>query len=525
MGDDSHAEGRLVSLALAATAVGVALAALPAAGAAGVPGAASASDVQTPPDADVYAVTQGGNCVEVTPFGDDARSVSDFYEYGLHTGLYSSQGTRELQSYDESQLLLYDGSEGGSVVFIHGAAGSETGGSVATVRMSGLPSGGEWAVRDDNYTNRMDNFTHEGSTARADWWWERNRTDGGAFRGLERGAYGEITIEPAFNRDAPYATLDTSATIDDWLLRSADGRTVRLAMDRPVTIRPGRCDDASVQVARNDTERYDATVRNAPAADETTFDPSIASDRGAALDGVSVGHGDADWFRFGLNRTNATAAADAPLPADPLLTVAPEGPTADNAGDVAYAFSVARDRFEEVDRSVGDVALFQYRDGEWRRLDHRTERDGDAVRFRTADANESGPVAVGLLRPSIRVTNLSLSPTEVDPHEDVSVTATVANDGEGNGTREVRLSMFGQTVDRQQVRVPPGETRTVTFSRAVESPGTYDVAVGDAEQELVVEGDGGGDGTFAADGAVPPTLLVGAVLSLLVAAVVGLRAG
>lgn len=530
MGGDGIAVGQLVSLALVALAVGSALAAVPAAGAADHAGAGSPADVQerdAPPDVETYAVTQGGNCVEVTPFGDGTETVSEFYEYGLHTGMYSSQGTRPYQDYDESQLFLYDGSEGGSVVFVHGEAGSELGGGVATMRLSGVPMAGEWAVRDDNYSTRMDNFTHDGTSARADWWWDSNRTDGGAFRGLERGDYEAITLDPAFNQNAPYATLDTRPTIDDWVLRSADGETVQLAMNRPVTIRPGTCSGASIHVTANDTDRYGATVRNAPAADGTAFNASVSADAGVSVDRITVDHGDASWFRVGLNRTNASAVADASPPAEPLLVVEPESPELADGGldGVEYVASVDADRIEAQDARPGDLAVFQHRDGEWQRLDHRVERrDGD-LRLRTEDAESDGPVAVGRLRPSIRVTDVSLSSDAVSPGEDVEITATVANVGEGNGTHEVRLTMFDQTVDRRSVQVPPGEERSVAFTRSVESPGTYTVAVDDAEADLVIEGDGDDDGAFASGGSAPPALVVGAVLSLLVAVVVGYRSG
>jgi len=528
MGGSSHADDRLASLALAAIAVAGALAALPAAGAAGAFGPADIQERDAPPDVDTYAVTQGGNCVEVTPFGDDTGNVERFYEYGLHAGLYSSQGTREYQEFDESQLFLYDGRDGGSLVFVHGEAGSgiDVGGGVATMRLSGVSPAGEWAVRDDNYTTRRDNFTHDGRSAHADWWWGSNRTDGGAFRGLERGDYGAITVDPAFNQAAPYWTLDTPTTITDWVLRSADGRTVRLSKTTPVTIRPGTCRGASTQVTANGTDGFAATVRNAPAANETTFRTALSAD-GVGVERVAVDHGDGSWFQFGMNRTNASAAADAPLPADPLLTVAPESEAlADGDLDgVEYAVSVDRDRLDDRSARPGDLALFQHREGEWQRLGHDVERrDGDVL-LRTADAEGTGPVAVATLRPAVRVTGVSLSPATAAPGERVEITATVRNDGAGNGTYEAGLSMFGRTVDRRSVRVPPGAERNVTFTRTVASPGTYTVGVADAEAELVVEGGDGEAADRSSEGSIPLTLLVGGLLALLVAAVVGYRSG
>lgn len=542
MGGHSLADGRLVSLALVALLSAAAVAAAPAAatGTAAPTAAADTTDATaassavqengTEGDVDRYAVTQGGNCVEVVPFGDGEERVERFYRYGLHWGQYSAQGEeiRPLQEWDESQLLVHDGSRGASLVFVHGETGSERQGGVASVTLSGVPPESEWAVRDDNYTHRTDNYSVDGRTAHADWFWGHNRTDGGALRGLESGNYESITVDPGFNVDSHHANLNAPLTVDSWRLRSGDGRSVTLAMDEPVSIRPGSCDDVAVQVAEDDGDRFNATVRNVVANDTVALNTSAALEiDGVRVDSVTVDHpGDAEWYRFGVHASNETPAPDGVSPDRPLLYAEPRSTLPEeDVEDVQYEFSVDGATLDDRDIDPREIAVYQYRDGEWVRLHHLNNRYGDDWAFRTTDAEGSGPVVLVEQQPDIAVRNVTLSESSIRAGDEVEITATVVNEGNGNGTEQVDLTMFGQPVDRASVSVPPGESQTVTFTRTVESPGTYTVAVGDAEAELSVEGDGGNavDDT-ASSGSVPTALVAGAVVAVAVVAGIGYRA-
>jgi hypothetical protein len=210
-----------------------------------------------PPAADgsTYAVEQGSRCAEVTPF-EGTANASAFYDYRSHEteppGAYSSYGTTEYQRSQRSQLLLYDGAHGTSLVFLHDKLGDQEGGGAVTVNVSGLPLSGTWVVEDDSYTYRDDNFNHSGSTSEIDWMWMDNRSDGAVFRGLADGNYDAITVDPAFGEESwayqernetwPWATDDIVA----WEVRSADGSAdgtvvMDLSKDQPVSIRQGSC--------------------------------------------------------------------------------------------------------------------------------------------------------------------------------------------------------------------------------------------------------------------------------------------
>ncbi|WP_137286964.1 PKD domain-containing protein [Halorussus salinisoli] len=192
-----------------------------------------------------FVVEQGNQCYEVSPLRGNEDVVS-FYDYrtigDAPRGLYSSYMPSQLQREDTSRLFLYEGPDGVSLVMIHNANGGDDGdGSAATFRFRGLPSGGSWAVQDDDYGGQDDRFSRN----RIDWTWYGDRTDGGAFRGLDRDGT-EVTVVPAFDEQA--------ALYDGPVPRSGDTRAwqfltgsvgnpdaVGLDMNAPVTIRTGHC--------------------------------------------------------------------------------------------------------------------------------------------------------------------------------------------------------------------------------------------------------------------------------------------
>ncbi len=85
------------------------------------------------------------------------------------------------------------------------------------------------------------------------------------------------------------------------------------------------------------------------------------------------------------------------------------------------------------------------------------------------------------------VKKTTLSDTEIEAGESVDVKAIVENVGDVSGTFTAELIVDGEVVDEQDVDVDAGESETVTFTRAFDSPGAYSIAVNDASAgELVV---------------------------------------
>jgi hypothetical protein len=211
--------------------------ATPASAAAAEPGPPSAqvtsaaSAVQAEENA-TFAVRQGDACAEITPLGDGTRSVEAFYDY-RGPPISSSLGTRALQIDGVSQLFVYDGSEGTSLVLFHDRYETTPATETATVvfELSNLSAGGEWLRTGDTHEGSQDSFSSSGGAARVEWVWTTNRTDGALFRGLGEGA---IRVEPDFG--------GAEGTIRAWGVRTGeDDRLIGLDRTEPITIERGLC--------------------------------------------------------------------------------------------------------------------------------------------------------------------------------------------------------------------------------------------------------------------------------------------
>lgn len=242
-----------------------------------VPGSAVAQENAT------FIVQQGDTCTEVTPLGDGSQTVEEFYDYTVldDQANYSSLGTTDIQENQVSQLFVYRGSDGLSLVFLHDKI-NEPYGFVATGDISGLPADGEWAVEDDNYTDRDDTFEYTDTGAQIQWNSNGERTDGAAFRGLGSSDYSTITADIAFNDEVdryPFEEWSGSPSdneIENWIVRSGDGSTTDLDMSSPVEISPGSCSGGvSTFTATTDGPGTNAT---AGTTDGSTAGQSTAAD-------------------------------------------------------------------------------------------------------------------------------------------------------------------------------------------------------------------------------------------------------
>ncbi|MBA7505061.1 hypothetical protein ES706_03724 [subsurface metagenome] len=75
------------------------------------------------------------------------------------------------------------------------------------------------------------------------------------------------------------------------------------------------------------------------------------------------------------------------------------------------------------------------------------------------------------------LTNLGISPEEVEPGEEVTISVGVANIGAAQGTYIVKLKIKGIMVDSESVTLNPGDTQAVSFTVSRDDPSTYAVSV------------------------------------------------
>jgi hypothetical protein len=117
-----------------------------------------------------------------------------------------------------------------------------------------------------------------------------------------------------------------------------------------------------------------------------------------------------------------------------------------------------------------------------------TETFTVTVQYEDEGSNATGG-AIPPRTSTIDGSNFEVSPTTVEAGETVTATATYRNVGSAPGTVTANLVVDGTVVDRQTIELEPGESRTVSFERAMDWPGTYEVGIEGAGSETVtVEG-------------------------------------
>ena len=88
--------------------------------------------------------------------------------------------------------------------------------------------------------------------------------------------------------------------------------------------------------------------------------------------------------------------------------------------------------------------------------------------------------------PDIAVTGLELDETTIDTGADLIAIVTLTNTGDASGEYTFELTLDDEPVTTHRETVPDGETKTVTLTDSVSTPGSYTVAVGDQEAALEV---------------------------------------
>lgn len=338
---------------------------------------------------DEYVLEQGEACHPIEPLETDGP-VDAFYDYRNHEthpdteeNLYSSYGTQDLQRDDTSILMLHEGSDGLSLVTVHDRLEGDTEGGVASFEVVGVPGEAEWVVRDDEYdlpSNMAEWHSGDGWLA-ADWIWADARTDGGAINGGLEDA-GAFTIHPAFNDDAPLADDPTihdpdwagDGRIDSWAFLSGD-RTdperIDLALDEPVTIRPGDCNGPSVTYERVD--------------DEITASVEGVDGDGVTLESVTLRDVDPDEATP-LERAPGAAEAAVADDEDPLFAVTT------NASIDRVTPSLTDD--ESAATEPDALSIYERQNGTWHAVE--TTNENGTV---TAALEDAGGIAIGAPAP------------------------------------------------------------------------------------------------------------------------------
>ena len=84
------------------------------------------------------------------------------------------------------------------------------------------------------------------------------------------------------------------------------------------------------------------------------------------------------------------------------------------------------------------------------------------------------------------VTNLTISPTNVEVYNEVNISANITNIGGLEGYYTANLSINGTVLDNTLVTLAPGETKGVTFNHTPETKGDFTISIGEASVNLLV---------------------------------------
>lgn len=170
-------------------------------------------------------VKQGEKQFTVEPLST-GESIKDFYTY-YDAESHTNTG---IERSDVSELFLWKGPNGLSLVMIHDRRDDGSGGAV-TFEFPVFPAG-SWIVKDDP----GDKY-HQ---SKADWSWADRHTDGGAYNLKNGSDFNLIRIEPLFNEKASREPL-TPGRIKEWQFLSGnakDPKRITLNMEKKLVITP-----------------------------------------------------------------------------------------------------------------------------------------------------------------------------------------------------------------------------------------------------------------------------------------------
>ena len=85
------------------------------------------------------------------------------------------------------------------------------------------------------------------------------------------------------------------------------------------------------------------------------------------------------------------------------------------------------------------------------------------------------------------VSSLQIKPNQITAGETATITAVVTNSGSGSGVYNAVLSIDTVRSDSKSVHLEPGTSQTISFSLTENTPGTYEVEIGDASAKLTVK--------------------------------------
>jgi hypothetical protein len=108
------------------------------------------------------------------------------------------------------------------------------------------------------------------------------------------------------------------------------------------------------------------------------------------------------------------------------------------------------------------------------------------VSILNAGCTKTAPTAPSPTPAAFSVNNLRIEPSETKAGEKVTVSAEVKNTGGSEGSYTAELKVNGVTEDSQNLTIPSGASVDVTFSVSKDTPGVYQVTLGNLTAQFAV---------------------------------------
>ena len=123
----------------------------------------------------------------------------------------------------------------------------------------------------------------------------------------------------------------------------------------------------------------------------------------------------------------------------------------------------------------------------------------------------------------MKASGLSISPHQVNPDQEVTISINVANTGGETGSYNAILYINGAVEDSQTVSVAPGMTKNVIFAVSKSKAGVYDVLIAGQSGQFEVVHTGWFGGGLSTVGIVVIVVLVIVLILALVFVLRGTR--
>lgn len=112
------------------------------------------------------------------------------------------------------------------------------------------------------------------------------------------------------------------------------------------------------------------------------------------------------------------------------------------------------------------------------------------------------------------VSNLTISPEQVQPNQQVNISISITKVGGKTGSCEAVLYINGQMEDSQTVRLNPGSTQNVVFLVGKATPGTYDVSLTGLQGQFTVVGSQTSGGALDTNSIIAIVIIVALVVAV-----------